>query len=228
MSPPSTLKIKRHHSSLTGSGKYYITTPDGLWVLYTITTSSSHPELTITRHLNPIPYTEPPSTTAQLSSLFSSSSSHRRTHSNPSNDLVIATATFHTFSSKIDITLHNNQTFTMKRPDPFSSARRFNSLTPLGTLEWRSDGGVLGSLATSNMKLVDAGSQQRTFARYEKGKVGWSGRAEADTLMIVDDGGVGGFFDMVVISLLATVEYKRVEKSATEGVGDAAEAVAGV
>ncbi|KAK2740102.1 hypothetical protein FQN55_009051 [Onygenales sp. PD_40] len=222
MSYPSTVKIKRE-SGFTG-GKYLVATPDCAWVLYTIITSSSHPELTITRHLQPIPYTPPPSTTAQLSSLFSSSShKHNRTPSNPSNDLTIATATFHTFSSKIDITLHNNQTFTMKRPDAFSSARRFPSLTPLGTLEWRSDGGMLGSLGTSNMKLVDEG-QQRTFAKYEKGKVGWSGSADPDLLTIVD-GGVGVYFDMVVISLIATLEYKRVEKKAAGAAGDAAAGV---
>ncbi|PGH35635.1 hypothetical protein GX50_01483 [[Emmonsia] crescens] len=205
---------------------YKIITPDDVSCLYTVGTSSSHPEVTLTRHLQPLPYTQSTSSISRLSGQFSLSSllGQSRYHhhhqqqqgAGVNNDYGVGSATFHTFSSKIDINLSTNHVITMKRPDPFSTTRRFESLTPLGTLEWKSDGGALGSLVSSNLKLVDASG--RTVARYEKHSSLLSKQSDAITLLVPE---LDGFLDIVIITCMAMIEYRRVEDDEVEEiVGD--------
>ncbi|PGH13237.1 hypothetical protein AJ79_03796 [Helicocarpus griseus UAMH5409] len=209
--------IKRESWTLS----YKITTPDETSILYTVQTSNGHPEVTVIRHLTPVPNnSQQASSTSRLSGQFSLSSllrahSQQQGDSQYSNDYVVGTARFHSLSSKIDVNLSTNHAFQMKRPDPFSSTRRFESLTPLGTLEWRSDGGALGSLITSNLKLVDGTG--RTVAKYEKGS-GLVSRGSSTITMLVPE--LDGFLDIVIMSCMATIEYRRVEnKAASEAVG---------
>ncbi|OJD17662.1 hypothetical protein AJ78_02253 [Emergomyces pasteurianus Ep9510] len=194
---------------------YKIITPDDVSCLYTVTTSSGHPEVTLTRHLRPIPHTQSTSSMPRLSGQFSLSSllgqsrhhhhhHHHYQHQDAAqfnNDHVVGTATFHTFSSKIDICLSTNHAITMKCPDLFTSSRRFESLTPLGTLEWKREG-----LVSSNLKLVDESG--RTVARYEKHWSLLSKQSDAITLLVPE---LDGFLDIVIITCMATIEYKRVE-----------------
>ncbi|PGG96468.1 hypothetical protein GX51_07802 [Blastomyces parvus] len=201
---------------------YKITTPDGLSCLYTVAISDGTPKVTLTRHLQPIPYTRPASSISRLSGQFSLSgllgqSRHRQQQQQAgqsSNDYVVGTANFHiTASSKIDISLSTNQAITMRRPDSFSSKRRFESLTPLGTLEWKSGGGALGSLVTSDLKLVDMSG--RTVARYEKQSSLRSGRSEQITLLVPE---LDGFLDIVILTCMATIEYRRISDEIVEEV----------
>ncbi|EEH40176.1 hypothetical protein PAAG_02231 [Paracoccidioides lutzii Pb01] len=199
---------------------YKITTPDELSCLYTVQTSSSHPEVILIRHLQPTPYNLPASFMSRLSRQFSLSGllGHSENHQQPgsqiNNDHVVATVNFHTFSSKIDISFSTNQAIVMKCPDAFSSARRFESLTPLGTLEWKRDRGALGSLVSSNLKLVDGG--KRTVARYEKKSSMLSKENDVIALLVPE---LYGFLDIVVITCLATLEYKRTKNSAEDAIG---------
>ncbi|ODH49879.1 hypothetical protein GX48_03968 [Paracoccidioides brasiliensis] len=104
---------------------YKITTPDELSCLYNVHTSSSHPGVTLTRHLQPIPYHAPASSMSRLSGQFSLSGllGHSENHQQPgsqiNNDHVVATVNFHTLSSKIDIGFSTNQAIVMKCPDAF-------------------------------------------------------------------------------------------------------------
>ncbi|EEQ83288.2 hypothetical protein RJZ56_004394 [Blastomyces dermatitidis] len=194
---------------------YKITTLDDLSCLYTVDTSDGAPQVTLTRHLQPIPYTRQASSISRLSGQFSLSgllgqSRHHQQQQTgqSSNNYVVGTANFHiTVSSKIDIHLSTNQTITMKRPDSFSSKRRFESLTPLGTLEWKSGGGALGSLVTSDLKLVDMSG--RTVARYQKHSSLLSGRSDEITLFVPE---LAGFLDIVIITCIATIEYRKLEE----------------
>ncbi|KLJ12009.1 hypothetical protein EMPG_12844 [Blastomyces silverae] len=195
---------------------YKITTPDDLSCLYTVDISDGTPQVTLTRHLQPIPHTRQASSISRLSGQFSLSgllgqSRHQQQQQQQqtgqsSNDYVVGTANFHmTVSSKIGINLSTNQTITMKRPDSFSSKRSFESLTPLGTLEWKSGSG--GSLVTSDLKLVDMSG--RTVARYEKHSSLLSGRSDEITLLVPE---LDGFLDIVIITCMATIEYRRIEE----------------
>ncbi|OAX81625.1 hypothetical protein ACJ72_04036 [Emergomyces africanus] len=214
--------IRRVHlvkeKSWTRQG-YKIITPDDVSCLYTVQTSSSHPELTLIRHLQPIPYTQATSSMSRLSGQFSLSSllgqsRHHQQYQGAqiNNDCVVGTATFHTFSSKIDINLSTNHAITMKRPDLFTSTYRFESPTPLGTLEWKRDG-----LVSSNLKLVDVSG--RTVARYEKHLSLLSKQSDAITLLVPE---LDGFLDFVILTCTAMIEYKRVEEDIV------AEAVGGI
>ncbi|QSS51852.1 hypothetical protein I7I53_07290 [Histoplasma capsulatum var. duboisii H88] len=221
MQPPIRCVHLAKERSWTRLG-YKITTPDDSSCLYTVGTSRSHPEVTLTRHLQPVPYTRQTSSISRLSGQFSLSnllgqSRHHHYHHQQTaqfnNNYLVGTATFHTFSSKIDIGLSTNHTIIMKRPDPLSTTRRFESLTPLGTLEWKSDGGPFGSLVSSNLKLVDA--RGRTVARYQKRSSSLSRESDVITLLVPE---LDGFLDIVVITCMATIEYRRVEDEAIEEV----------
>ncbi|ODH26373.1 hypothetical protein ACO22_04651 [Paracoccidioides brasiliensis] len=174
---------------------YKITTPDELSCLYNVHTSSSHPGVTLTRHLQPIPYHAPASSMSRLSGQFSLSGllGHSENHQQPgsqiNNDHVVATVNFHTLSSKIDIGFSTNQAIVMKCPDAFSSAR-------------------------SNLKLVDGG--KRTVARYEKKSSMLSKENDVIALLVPE---LDGFLDIVVITCLATLEYKRTKNNAEDAIG---------
>ncbi|KAK2747948.1 hypothetical protein FQN57_001539 [Myotisia sp. PD_48] len=153
---------------------------------------------------------------------------------NTSGDHLVATASFHTLSSKIDISLTSNShgpsfEMIMKRPDPLSSKRRFETPT-LGRLEWKEEAGLF----SSNWKLVD--QYKRVVARYEKGKKSSSsfwgskgGEKPKDRfILLVQDPQVLSNLDQIVVTGFAMVEYDRQEDGADEEVASAVvEAVVG-
>ncbi|EEH22534.2 hypothetical protein PABG_04745 [Paracoccidioides brasiliensis Pb03] len=153
----------------------------------------------------PIPYHAPASSMSRLSGQFSLSGllGHSENHQQPgsqiNNDHVVATVNFHTLSSKIDIGFSTNQAIVMKCPDAFSSARRFESLTPLGTLEWKRDWGG-----------------PRWEVLYEKKSSMLSKENDVIALLVPE---LDGFLDIVVITCLATLEYKRTKNNAEDAIG---------
>ncbi|ODH49878.1 hypothetical protein GX48_03967 [Paracoccidioides brasiliensis] len=75
-------------------------------------------------------------------------------------------------------------------------------------------GAALGSLVSSNLKLVDGG--KRTVARYEKKSSMLSKENDVIALLVPE---LDGFLDIVVITCLATLEYKRTKNNAEDAIG---------
>lgn len=144
-----------------------------------------------------------------LFSIRTSSSKPHRTITRADNPHhVIATISFHSLSSKIDITLHG-QPLQLKKNDMFSSGHSFHH-PAAGELKWKEAG-----FLSTGLVLVD--SSGRELCKYKK-------RA-FDVFVQVDH----AFMDMILVTGLAAAEYKRQsDKAIGEAAGEAGAAVAGV
>ncbi|KAI1938546.1 hypothetical protein LOZ66_003349 [Ophidiomyces ophidiicola] len=161
---------------------YHIFDTDKTTRLYSIETSQkSKPHITVTRHLHT--YQQPCQQHPQ--------------------DVVVGSATFHSLSSKIDVSLKAEPRpvdITMKRSDPLACGRKFES--PLGKLQWKEDGCML----TSNIKLVD--QHKRVIARFEKQSSFLSRRKDKFILLVQEPCALANF-DMIVVTGFASIEYAR-------------------
>ncbi|KAK2761699.1 hypothetical protein FQN54_001527 [Arachnomyces sp. PD_36] len=207
--PIQTLNITRMGSD--ASPIYQITPEDGSYT-YTAITSQEAPHLTVTKQIQygPPPYPGPPT-------------SYRPTDSNLVYNQPISTVKMHTLSSKIDITLQQTagreaqssspHLFSMKRPNPLTASRKFQTQTPLGTLEWKGE-----SLMSSNQILLDGNG--RVLARYGKKKsIPLLSSVKGETLQLCVPG-LELYIDLIVTTGLASIEYKRWSDEDLDGVFD--------
>lgn len=121
---------------------------------------------------------------------------------------VIATVTFHTLSSNIDITL-NGQPIQLRKKDSFSGDRAF-FYHAAGELCWKE----LGVLS-SGLRLVN--SRGMELCRYKK-------RHGFDVFVQMNQ----AFLNVILITGLTTAKYKRMaDEGATEAGGEIISALAG-
>ena len=124
-------------------------------------------------------------------SVYSSSSKPHLTITRPYERRdVIATVTYHSLSSKIEISFHG-QHIQLKRKDMLSSAHSFHDLN-VGELRWKESSNLL----SSGLVLLD--KESRELCRYKK-------RQGFDVLVSAE----GEFLYSILITGLAAVEYKR-------------------
>jgi len=146
---------------------------------------------------------------ANSGGLFSSKP-HLRVHEAATNT-EIATITFHSVSSDIDIVIRNRPIL-LSKPGVFKSAHEFQSPATGGSFEWKSDGIFSGGdmICLDDRKQLVARFEKSAWAMKKKGKFELSG------------GITGELMTEIVISGIARVEYisrRKSSSSAAAGVG---------
>ena len=129
----------------------------------------------------------------------------------------VGTATFHSLSSNIDLTVHN-QPIVFSRPGVMSSSHEFQSRIMGGSLKWKKDG-----WASSNLQCVD--EREQVFAKFQR--PGWAKRKLGKFELGPSVSGV--LMDEIVISGIAMLEWRRRQQrsSSSATAGGAAGGAAG-
>lgn len=113
----------------------------------------------------------------------------------------VATITFHSFSSDIDLTVHN-QPIVLTKSGFFTSAHEFSSLATGGVFKWKNDGVFSGG----DMLCLD--QREQLIARFESSN--WAMKKEGK--FELSPGVSGVLMDEIVASGIAMVEQRRRQK----------------
>lgn len=115
---------------------------------------------------------------------------------------VIGSVTFHTISSKVDLTVHNQAI-------SFNSSHEFRSLATGATLKWKKDGVFSGGdmVCWDERKQQVASYENSNWALKKDGKIG------------LEAGVDGALVDEIVVSLIAMLELKRREDARSAAAG---------
>lgn len=146
---------------------------------------------------------------ANSGGLFSSKS-HLRIHEAATN-AEIATITFHSMSSDIDMAIQNRPIL-LSKSGFLTSAHEFRSLATGGSFKWKSD----GVFSLGDMVCLD--EREQLVARFES--CAWAMK-KAGKLEL--SGGINGvLMTEIVISGIAMIEYmRRKRKSSSAAAGSA-------
>lgn len=148
--------------------------------------------------------------TEQKASTTFSSKPHM-TVRNANNSLVVGTVSFHTFSRRIDLTIHG-QSIELAGTSLMTIAHQFKS--PRGNvLKWKSDGVFSGGDMVCIDETADPRAQLVARFQWRLLSVSKSGRLEVSSAV------QGVALDEVVISGLAMFEYQRRRNSSSGGGG---------
>ena len=128
----------------------------------------------------------------------------------------VGTVTFHTWSSDMDLTIHNRSSL-LKRAGFLTSAHEFNSVATGGSLKWKKDGVFSGG----DMLCLD--QREQLVARFQRS--GWAMSKEGK--LELSPGVSGVLMDEIITSGIAMVEYARRQRSAGAGAAGAGGAAGG-
>ena len=134
-------------------------------------------------------------------------------HSSAAGGSQIGSATFHSFSSRIDLVLHG-QSLSLERNGTFRSGHHMLSYAPAsgGSLTWKNAG------LNSDRVCYDA--RGGTVATYENS--GWALRKEGRLNLLGPAAVPGPLMDELVLSMLAELEYAERQSSSTASGGGGA------
>ena len=117
---------------------------------------------------------------------------------NAASNAPVGTVTFHSMSSKIDLTINKKPT-TLSKSGIFTSAHEFRSSALTGSLKWKRDGLFSGG----DMLCID--EKEQLFARFQAS--GWAMKKDGKFELSPEVGGV--LMDEIVVSGIAMVELRR-------------------
>ncbi len=122
----------------------------------------------------------------------------------------VGTVTFHSMSSDIDLTIHN-QPIILEKSGFLTSAHEFHSLATGGSLKWKRDG------MFSNGDMVCLDQAEQLIARFQISNWAFKKEGKFELGPGVDD----VLMDEVVTSGVAMVEYRAKQRAAAGGAAGA-------